>query len=149
MDRDILRQDMECAKYGRTREGAMEELQALDSCCCGLSESGTINDIYDVVKDDIGLLTFLDDIAKSRLRRNGEEHLPNTKYHSMQRVRDMLFGTGKLPQEIYGKPEQPTPKQRYFAEQDAFFFYVGNLDGWNEHVTSDKELRQAHQEVRN
>ena len=101
MDRSLLEKELECAKYGRPKQEIIDELQGIDEAIFSMGGPGKINIAYDVIVQDPGLLTFLDDIAKQRLISEGSFYLPNTEYHKKERVKELLSESRKLPYEIY------------------------------------------------
>jgi hypothetical protein len=101
MDKQILREEGECARYGRTASEAIKELHEIHDFVFSIGGSGDIMDAYEVIGGDIGLVSFLDDVAKARMPADEKLFLPNTDYHRRERVEKMLLLDKNLPREIF------------------------------------------------
>lgn len=139
----LLRNELDCVRYGRTAKEAIDELLIIEESVFGFGCSGNAEDIYSVVLEDKGLLKFLDDIAK---RRAGKEEFPlDSPYHRIERVKEMLLSEGRLPYEIRNIQVKPlSPEEKYNLEQAVFFEYGGTPEGWEEYALSDRELAKFH-----
>ena len=60
-----------------------------------------IKSVYELIAEDNVLLNFIDEIAKERLRKEGEFFVPDTFYHRQERVKRILSDEKGLPSEIY------------------------------------------------
>jgi hypothetical protein len=101
MNNQILREEAECARYGRTKRAVIKELMEIHDFVFSIGGSGDIMEAYEVIRGDVGLVTFLDDIAKARMPAEDKLFLPNTDYHRRERVEKMLVLDKNLPKEIF------------------------------------------------
>ena len=100
--------ELQSHRYGRTKIEAKKELQLLDAYFFGIGGPADIQEAYNSIKNDIGLLTLLDDIAKERLiSEKNQTVFLNTSTHCIKRVKELLFNEERFPYEIYeGVPEE-------------------------------------------
>ncbi len=94
---DEIAEIKERRKYGgRTREEIRKEVECLNEMVFGLAGSGDINEIYEIIIDDPGMLTFFDEIAQERERVRASElgetiYLQEgSNYHKIERVKEMF-----------------------------------------------------------
>ncbi|MBR9692256.1 hypothetical protein GOV06_05735 [Candidatus Woesearchaeota archaeon] len=139
MNRAILKEEREIARYGRTKEEAKDELLGLQEDVFAFScIVGSVDELYNVIVDDIGLLTYLDDIAKEKVKKDCF-FMPNTLYHKQERVKELLYDKGKLPFEMEYKGSED-PEEMYHDTKRLFFESDGTLEEWYESVLKDPEL---------
>jgi len=86
-------------KYERKRE-IMDRLWAINEAIFTLGGSGDIKEAYEIIAEDEELLEYLDEIAKEKLRKEGDFPLDGD-YQKRERVWKMLLDNGRLCDFIY------------------------------------------------
>ena len=101
---DELTEERERRRYGGMTRGEVKRaLRRINDLVFEICSSGDVREVYEEVKDDDGLLTYLDEIARTRIGLENREFLSEGVYFMQERVREMLFKEGRMPQQIFDR----------------------------------------------